>query len=266
MIRPRPVGKGNFGCDLRATAWRRPPMWTRRRNRGRENKQEHEGIRCRLCATFSYIIIWGVLSSRRQAGEGNFGRCSRHWKTTGGVGRRPFRTPKVATTAGDEDADPTLGTRASGGGGCSARVSEDWGRVCAMATMLTTTRGGRTGFLGRAAPTRVRARRRASWRLRRRFFRYSDGCGARHSSAEPRDWRLRRARRRGRSPRRASRPSAAGAGAAAFRWSRRWTCVEIKILRRARAESSRRPPRHRRDACSIGGGVGSSQRWTPGSG
>jgi len=28
-------------------------------------------------------------------------------------------------------------------------------------------------------------------------------------------------------------------------------CVEIKILRRARAESSRRPPRHRRDACSI---------------
>ena len=29
------------------------------------------------------------------------------------------------------------------------------------------------------------------------------------------------------------------------------TCVEIKILRRVRAESSRRPPRHRRDACSI---------------
>ena len=28
-------------------------------------------------------------------------------------------------------------------------------------------------------------------------------------------------------------------------------CVEIKILRRARAESSRRPPRHRRDACSM---------------
>ena len=28
-------------------------------------------------------------------------------------------------------------------------------------------------------------------------------------------------------------------------------CVEIKILRRFRAESSRRPPRHRRDACSI---------------
>ena len=46
------------------------------------------------------------------------------------------------------------------------------------------------------------------------------------------------------------------------RWSRqlRWfqrtffwltTCVEIKILRRVRAESSRRPPRHRRDACSM---------------
>ena len=27
-------------------------------------------------------------------------------------------------------------------------------------------------------------------------------------------------------------------------------CVEIKILRRVRAESSRRPPRHRRDACT----------------
>ena len=29
------------------------------------------------------------------------------------------------------------------------------------------------------------------------------------------------------------------------------TCVEIKILRRVRAEPSRRPPRHRRDACSM---------------
>ena len=28
-------------------------------------------------------------------------------------------------------------------------------------------------------------------------------------------------------------------------------CVEIKILRRVRAESSRRPPRHRRNACSM---------------
>ena len=28
-------------------------------------------------------------------------------------------------------------------------------------------------------------------------------------------------------------------------------CVEIKILRRVRAESHRRPPRHRRDACSM---------------
>ena len=28
-------------------------------------------------------------------------------------------------------------------------------------------------------------------------------------------------------------------------------CVELKILRRVRAESSRRPPRHRRDACSM---------------
>ena len=31
----------------------------------------------------------------------------------------------------------------------------------------------------------------------------------------------------------------------------RRTCVEIKILRRVRAEPSRRPPRHRRDACSV---------------
>ena len=29
------------------------------------------------------------------------------------------------------------------------------------------------------------------------------------------------------------------------------TCVEIKILRRVRAESPRRPPRYRRDACSM---------------
>ena len=32
----------------------------------------------------------------------------------------------------------------------------------------------------------------------------------------------------------------------------RATCVEIKILRRLRAESSRRPPRHRRDALLDG--------------
>ena len=29
------------------------------------------------------------------------------------------------------------------------------------------------------------------------------------------------------------------------------TCVEIKTLRRVRAESSRRPPSHRRDTCSM---------------
>ena len=29
------------------------------------------------------------------------------------------------------------------------------------------------------------------------------------------------------------------------------SCVKIKILWRVRAESSRRPPRHRRDACSL---------------
>ena len=28
-------------------------------------------------------------------------------------------------------------------------------------------------------------------------------------------------------------------------------CVKIKILRRVRAESPRRPPRHRRDTCSM---------------
>ena len=33
--------------------------------------------------------------------------------------------------------------------------------------------------------------------------------------------------------------------------SRALGCVEIKILRRVRADSSRRPPRHRRDACSM---------------
>ena len=33
--------------------------------------------------------------------------------------------------------------------------------------------------------------------------------------------------------------------------SSRSACVEIKILRLVRAESSRRPPRHRRDACSM---------------
>jgi hypothetical protein len=31
----------------------------------------------------------------------------------------------------------------------------------------------------------------------------------------------------------------------------RFACVEIKILLRVHAESSRRPPRHRRDACSM---------------
>ena len=34
-------------------------------------------------------------------------------------------------------------------------------------------------------------------------------------------------------------------------WKPASTCVEIKILRRARTESPRRPPRHQRDACSM---------------
>jgi hypothetical protein len=37
----------------------------------------------------------------------------------------------------------------------------------------------------------------------------------------------------------------------AARLSMSATCVEIKFLPRVRAESSFRPPRHRRDACSM---------------
>ena len=37
----------------------------------------------------------------------------------------------------------------------------------------------------------------------------------------------------------------------ALYWSVVTACVEIKILRRVRPESPRRPPRHRRDACSM---------------
>ena len=36
------------------------------------------------------------------------------------------------------------------------------------------------------------------------------------------------------------------------------TCVKIKILRRVRAESSCRPPRHRRDACSMASAAGAA--------
>ena len=49
-----------------------------------------------------------------------------------------------------------------------------------------------------------------------------------------------------------SRPDARfGRGEALVIQCRSSTCVEIKILRRVRAESSRRPPRHRCDACSM---------------
>ena len=46
--------------------------------------------------------------------------------------------------------------------------------------------------------------------------------------------------------------AAADEALAAFRPIRKSvnSCVEIKILRRVPPESSRRPPRHRRDACS----------------
>ena len=42
-----------------------------------------------------------------------------------------------------------------------------------------------------------------------------------------------------------------GGGAEQEAADRLEACVEIKILRRVRPESSRRPPRHRRDACST---------------
>jgi len=42
-----------------------------------------------------------------------------------------------------------------------------------------------------------------------------------------------------------------GDDGASSSWTTGVTCVEIKILRRVRAESSRRPPRHRRKACSM---------------
>ena len=42
-----------------------------------------------------------------------------------------------------------------------------------------------------------------------------------------------------------------GAARLAHVFERVAACVEIKILRHVSAESSRRPPRHRRDACSM---------------
>ena len=53
-----------------------------------------------------------------------------------------------------------------------------------------------------------------------------------------------------RGGRRRGRLSKLGDGVRA-RVSRVVACAEIKVLRRVRAESSRRPPRHRRDACSM---------------
>ena len=51
---------------------------------------------------------------------------------------------------------------------------------------------------------------------------------------------------------RAPTPSRVGRNATCARCaSRRCRTMEIKILRRVRAESSRHPPRHRRDACSM---------------
>ena len=41
------------------------------------------------------------------------------------------------------------------------------------------------------------------------------------------------------------------------------TCVEIKVLRRVRAESSRRPARHRRDTCSMAWVMSVPHRSTP---
>ena len=49
-------------------------------------------------------------------------------------------------------------------------------------------------------------------------------------------------------------PPGLAAAAPSLRQQAVANCVEIKILRRVRAESSRRPPRHRRDACSTAWG------------
>ena len=65
-------------------------------------------------------------------------------------------------------------------------------------------------------------------------------------------WR-RRAKKPPKAPKELYAPSAihADAKALAKPLPKASACVEIKILRRVRAESSRRPPRHRRDACSM---------------
>ena len=65
-------------------------------------------------------------------------------------------------------------------------------------------------------------------------------------------WR-RRAKKPPKAPKELYAPSAihADAKALAKPLPKAAGCVEIKILRRVRAESSRRPPRHRRDACRF---------------
>ena len=65
-------------------------------------------------------------------------------------------------------------------------------------------------------------------------------------------WR-RRAKKPPKAPKELYAPSAihADAKALAKPLPKASACVEIKILRRVRAESSCRPPRHRRDACSM---------------
>ena len=65
-------------------------------------------------------------------------------------------------------------------------------------------------------------------------------------------WR-RRAKKPPKAPKELYAPSAihADAKALAKPLPKASACVEIKILRRVRAESSRRPSRHRRDACSM---------------
>ena len=66
-------------------------------------------------------------------------------------------------------------------------------------------------------------------------------------------WR-RRAKKPPKAPKELYAPSAihADAKALAKPLPKASACVEIKILRRVRAESSRRSPRHRRDACDAG--------------
>ena len=75
-------------------------------------------------------------------------------------------------------------------------------------------------------------------------------CASKRPSRAPRRaWRDNVLRSRGASPRQTLRRRAGARRALSGRRPR--TCVEIKFSRHIRSESSRRPSRHRRDACSV---------------